>query len=117
MLGVAVNFNTHLGNITHFQPGWDADYNFIPAFSPLRGHFELFWQPQNNVIRGLTLEQLGLNQRMSKIFTLGAWAGFILSLIMVSYAYLKTFRKLNSAKINAVIIPDEALSSENFKHV
>jgi len=115
MLGVAVNFNTHLGNITHFQPGWDADYNFIPAFSPLRGHFELFWQPQNNVIRALTLEQLGLNQRMSKIFTLGAWAGFVLALIMVSYVYLRTFHQPKNANADVITIPDTTISNEIVK--
>ncbi len=114
MLGVGVNFNTHLANVTHFLPGWDADYNFIPAFSPIRGNFELFWKPENNVIRALTLEQIGLNARMAKVFTAGAWAGFILSTFMLCYGYHSakraTVRAQTLAGANKKELEMEALS-------
>jgi hypothetical protein len=108
MLGVAVNFNTHLINVTQGIPGWDANYIFIPHYSPLRGNFELFWNPANNVIRALTLEQLGLNHRMAKVFTFGAWGSFILSLFMICYGYFKSVSRNNikpGNEVNAVEAP------------
>ncbi|NWJ45380.1 MAG: phospholipid carrier-dependent glycosyltransferase [Chloroflexi bacterium] len=104
MLGVTVNFNTHLGNITHYLPGWDANYIFIPAYSPIRAHFELFWNPDNNVIRSLSLDQLGLTTRMAKVFGYGAILCFLISLFMVCYAYLRTNKRESSPRINNIAV-------------
>jgi hypothetical protein len=93
MSGVAIDFNTHLGNVTKFQPGWDANYNWIPALSPLRYHFENMWNADLNVVRGLTLEQLGLNRRAGLILTPAAWLAFILGLLIICYRYILAMKR------------------------
>jgi hypothetical protein len=93
MAGIMIDFNTHLGEVTKFQPGWDANYNWIPSLSPLRYHFVNMWNGDINVVRGLTLEQLGLNRRGGLIFTTGAWLAFGLGLLVLGYRYARLVQK------------------------
>ncbi|MEI6043317.1 MAG: hypothetical protein WCS37_02885 [Chloroflexota bacterium] len=91
ILGVALDFNTYLATLSN-----NADsYIWSIEASPLINHWMRLGEPSNNLIRSLTLEQVGFRPFVGHLVT---WVGlilFVISGLLLCLSYLKATKPLN----------------------
>lgn len=88
MLGVVPDFNVYINSITHGDPALDHIYIFDFSKSPLFAHWQMLWNPADNTVRSLILEQVGLNQNTAQNFSPSVLILSVISTLFICYNYL-----------------------------